>query len=265
MIRFVDTTAQRGKVYRYRIKLYVEDPNNPNLDPKRGLAHQPPQRRTLSDDVLKRLAAQQADETKKSWYWVETEWSEPTEPVTLPSPTRVFAGTVSPPRMAKGVGDSLVQQSEVEGMIVPVVWNGKLAIDVSSEMEVIRGAVLNAKQEFEVLDPVSLVIKVLKDFDMKSNILVADMRGGEDLPGDRESEVTAPGEFALVDDSGNLVVHNELDDYDRYRRFTFADEIKPISSGYGSGGEDGMPGSSGPGMPGMPGMPGIPGLGSGGG
>jgi hypothetical protein len=264
MIRFCDMTAERGKVYRYRIKLYVEDPNNPNVDPTRGIVHQPPQRRTLSEEVLKRLTAQQEDEKMKSWYWVETEWSEPTEPVSIPSPSRVFAGSVSSPRMSGGVDNTLVQQSEVEGEIVPVVWNEKLAIDVSKAMKVSRGAVLNAKDDFEVLDPISLVLKVLKEYPLRSNYLVADMMGGEDLPGDRESRVSSAGEFAIFDDNGNLVVHNELDDYERYRRFTFADEVKPMTSDYGSEGDygsgSGMPGS-GPGMgPGMPGSgPAMPG------
>ncbi len=266
MVRFFDLTAKRGRVYRYRVKVYIEDPNNPNTDPMRGLVQIPPVRRTLSENVLKRLAAQEADEKLKNQTWIETEWSEPTEPVTIPNPTRVFAGSVEPARMAIGVDDSLVQQSEVEGRIVPVAWNDKLAIDVSVEESVARGSVLNVKKDFEVLDPISLVIKLLKDYELQSNYLVVDMSGGEDLPGDRKSRVTSPGEFVVLDDQGNLIVKNELDDYEQHRRFTLADENKPLQSsmgGYGGSGGPGMGGSGGPGMggPGAPGMPGMPGMG----
>ena len=202
---------------------------------------------------------------------------------------RAFGGEVEPARMSAGADGSLVQQSEPRGSVVPVVWNDSLAIDVATEVKTARGSVLNfSKKHFDVLDPVSLVIKLLKSYDFRSQYLVADMRGGEDLPGDRKELVTAAGEYAMVDGQGNFVVLNELDDSKDYARYSLADEATaggiPGMPGMGSGGM--YPGASGPGglMPGadmpssgkggsgnrgkgmypgasgMPGMPGMPGM-----
>ena len=51
-----------------------------------------------------------------------------------------------------------------------------------------------------MLDPGDLVIKLLKGYDFKNQYMVLDIRGGEDLPGDRKELVTSTGEYALMDD-----------------------------------------------------------------
>jgi hypothetical protein len=261
LVRFFDMDVEPERVYRYRIRLFVEDPNNPNTDPDQGVVSNPPRRRTLAPEVIDRLNRQQSDDRLKNAFYVMTDWSEPTEPVSLPSTSRAYVGEVDRPRMAFGAQGSLVQQSEIRGSIVPVVWHEKYAVDVAAETRAYRGSVLNLKQQFEVLDPVSLTVKLLKDFDFQNNFLVVDIRGGEDLPGDRKHAVTAAGEYILLDDRGNFVVRNELDDYEDFRRFTLEGEQStggtgfPGMGGLGTGGT--MPGSGmTPGM--MPGtMPGT--------
>ncbi len=247
LIRFFDTEVKPGRVYRYRVRLFVEDPNNPNSDPKNGIVLAKPRRRTLSMKVLNRLKKQDEGGAKTSPYYVITDWSEASDSVSLPSTSRVFAGHVSPARFSPGAGNKVrIRQSEVSGTIVPVVWDAALAIDVSKEIKAFRGSVLDASGTFEILDPVTLVIKLLKGFDLRSYYTVVDLRGGEDLPGDREHKVTSIGEFVIIDAQGNFTVHNELEDYDRYRRFTLADEVKAASSvggGYGEG--SGLPGGEG--------------------
>ncbi len=239
LIRFFDMEVEPGHVYRYRVRLFIEDPNNPNTDPANGAISYPPRRRTLSMKVIDRLNKQQADSKTKNAYYVITNWSDPSDPVSLPSSSRSYVGDVSPARTALGVEGTQVLQSEVSGAVVPVVWDERRAIDVAKEIKAYRGSVLNTKPPFEILDPVTLVIKLLKDMDLNSQYLVVDMRGGEDLPGDRKTKVTSVGEYMLLDDQGNLVLHNELDDYDRFRRFTLEDEVKVAGGGggmYGPGG-----------------------------
>ena len=247
LIRFFDMDVQPGKSYRYRVRVFLEDPNNPNMDPTNGYVNVAPRRRSLSVKVIERLNKQQADDATKNVYYVVSDWSEATAPVSLPSTSRAYAGEVEPARMAAGADGSLVQQSEPTRYVVPVVWHDGLAIDVATEAKTVRGSVLNFnKKQFDVLDPVSLVIKLLKSYDFQSQFLVADVRGGEDLPGDRKELVTAAGEYAMLDGQGNFVVLNELDDSKEYARYSFADEItaRP-AAGMGSGGM--MPGASGPG------------------
>jgi hypothetical protein len=264
LIRFFDTKAQPGRVYRYRIRLLVEDPNNPNTNPRIGRPSRPPVRRTLSMKVIERLKKQEAAAGDKDPpYYVMTDWSEPSAPVSIPSASRVFASDVNPERFS--TGDVKYLTGDVSGNLVPVVWNDALAIDVSKPMKAYRGSVLNTSGTFEVLDPITLEIKLLKKFDLSSGFMVADLLGGEDLPGDRENKVTSIGEVLLIDDQGNFTFHDELDDYERYRRFTLADEVKQATGGFGGGypgGEGGYPGGEGsyPGGGGYPGA-GYPGSG----
>ena len=90
--------------------------------------------------------------------------------------------------------------------------------------------------------------------------MVVDMRGGDVMPGDTKTKVTSVGEFVLIDEQGNFTIRNELDDHDRYQRYTLADEIKPATNTGGYGG--GYPGSGG-GYPGSEGGGGYPGMGGG--
>ena len=105
-------TCSRDKVYRYRVRVYLEDPNNPNTDPLNGVVNVPPRRRSLSLKVIDRLNKQQADEATKKSYYVVSPWSEATAPVSLPSTSRVFTGEVEPARMALGADGTMVQQTE---------------------------------------------------------------------------------------------------------------------------------------------------------
>ncbi len=127
-----------------------------------------------------------------------------------------------------------MQQSEPYANVVPVAWQETRAVDVATETRAFRGSVANfSKRAFDVLDPVTLVIKVLRNVDLKTDHLIVDLRGGEDLPGDRKSPLTSAGEVALIDDRGNFVVRNELDDYLDYARFSLADEVSTTSSASG--------------------------------
>jgi hypothetical protein len=281
LIRFFDTDVQPGRLYRYRVRVFLEDPNNPSTDPKTA-RFAPPQRRSLSTKVLDRInklkAADEAKDADKKpanktqTYYVISPWSEATAPVSLPSTSRVFAGAVEPAHTALGVDGVSVQQTEPYGYTVPVVWDEEHAIDVSVETRTFRGSVLNfTKRQFDVLDPVSLAIRVLKGYDFTSQYMVLDMRGGDDLPGDPKERVTSAGEFAVIDGDGDFRIINELDDDKDYARYTFEDEIVSgaarggFGTGSGSGpgmmpGAGGIPSTGGPGMPGMPGLS-LPGTG----
>jgi len=88
MVRFFDLTADPGKLYRYRVKVLLEDPNRPR-DPKAA-----PAVRTLDAEARKRVEeveAQDAEYNKdarrpKRTYFRKTDWSEPSNIVTIPQP-----------------------------------------------------------------------------------------------------------------------------------------------------------------------------------
>ena len=256
LVRFFDTDVDPDRVYRYRVRLFIEDPNNPNMDPANGPVNRPPRRRTLSMEVIERLKRQQADPDGKNVYYVISDWSDVSDPVRLPSTARAFAGDVSPARFSSGAGDVKIPQAEVSGTVAAVVWNDKYAVDVSKEMKAYRGSVLNASGPYEVLDPITLIVKQLddKESQLRTQYLVVDMFGGLDLPGDRDAKVASVGEFLFIDKEGNFAVRNELEDDDEFRRFTLADEMSRNRSmgGYGGGypGDEGMYDEMGPGPPG---------------
>ncbi len=266
LIRFYDTDVQPGRIYRYRVRVFLEDPNNPNTDPTNGLVMVPPPRRSLSLKVIDRLNKQQADEATKKVYYVTSDWSEVSGPATLPSPARAIAGEVEAARYSQSADGGVIEQSEPRGSLVAVVWNPDLAIDVGYEDKAVRGAVLNfERKQFDVLDPVTLVIKLLEGFVLKSEYLMADLRGGDDLPGDSDKAVVAPGEYLVIDAAGQLTVIDELDDAKDFARYTFADEITAATRSGSGGPGGGYPGGSGTGlMPGSGGGSMLPGTGAGG-
>lgn len=256
LVRFFDFTAQAGKTYKYRVKLFIEDPNNPNPQGR----YAKPSKRMLAPEVATRLDDPQRNTAE---FWRTTEWSEPSEAITVPVPNEVLAGAVTPAKTTK-LGDQVLPVDEPSGNLVPVVWDAKRAVAVPAERTVYRGSLLNFKHDAEVIHPVSLVIKLLKEFQFDTGALVVDLRGGETLPGPGEEKLIAPGEFAVIDASGKLLVYNELDRIEDYRRHTLADEKEGGATGGAAGGAFGPPGMGPPGMgpPGMtpPGM-GPPGMG----
>ncbi len=240
LVRFFDTKVQPGRIYRYRICLFLEDPNNPNTDPMNGMVNPPPVRRTLSMKVIDRIRKLEAASGDKATpYYVKTEWSEASEPVSIPSTSRVFANSVSPTKYTAGTGGIRYPQREPSADVVPVVFDASLAVDVSKKLSAGRGSVLNDAGTYEILDPVTLEIKLLKSFQLSSRITLLDMFGGEELPGDSENRVNSLGELLFIDQQGNFALHDELSDYDRYQRFTLADEITAATSSYGYSGEGG--------------------------
>ena len=103
MIRFFDLTAEPGKTYRYRVRVMMEDPNRPQNKAAE------PNPRILDQAVADRLAkvtAEDEDVAKKTGkerrtYWLQTEWSEPSEPVTPLSPENFVGGGATGPRFIK--------------------------------------------------------------------------------------------------------------------------------------------------------------------
>ena len=96
-----------------------------------------------------------------------------------------------------------------------------------------------------------------KKVDFKTECLVLDMRGGERLPG--KTRLNGPGEILLLDPDGNLVVRNDVTDFDQIKNQTHPPMPR---SGYGGG--RGMEGMMYPGMEGGMGMEGMGGPGMGG-
>jgi len=100
------------------------------------------------------------------------------------------------------------------------VWDNAQAMDVAGEMKVFRGSVVDFAQPVEVLQPTKREYMDIEDYKFETGMLVADLRGGERLPGRAsQNATTAPSELMLIDASGNISVINEVDDYTTYAQY----------------------------------------------
>jgi hypothetical protein len=246
LIRYTDFTVQRGKKYRYRVALFVHDPNHPMF----GFV--PPSMAGLHGDVQKRVKEQDAKDVnnpkdpntgmprKTSWRF--TAWSEPSPIAELPAPARVFAVKVKPkaPTKIKGVE---VSMAETEAEALAVVFDPSKVADIpAANTKVARGAVLNFSQDkLKVIHPVTKeVVEFTTKYDVATNALVADLMGGETIkainPSASAQPLTALGELLVVDSNGNLHVQNEAEDVENYRRYAVPDPPKTSQAANPEGG-----------------------------
>lgn len=230
MLRFIDFDVERGRKYRYRVRLMLEDPNHPMPSvggPNNGrgegnMAGNDPLPASLNKDVEQRLRElrKQEEKTGKRIWYRNTDWSEPSPVVTVPEPMTVAVGTVTPARKLTVPGTvTEVEMSEPEAKAMVVQWDDYFAVNVAAEHDVSRGSYMNFVKEGEALHPIKLEFVKLKDYQFATGATVVDLRGGEKLPGPKEYPLTAPSRLALIDEHGQLIVQNEADDLAIWHRY----------------------------------------------
>ncbi|MFO0916566.1 MAG: hypothetical protein U0795_26660 [Pirellulales bacterium] len=219
-VRYIDTTAEPGKRYTYRVRLLMEDPNDP-FDPTMK-----PKPRSLEDDVMARIAAKkQSKDEKVKGTWVLTPWSEASPAVYVPDGSQLVAGEVEGVRRqpSRNGRTYFAPGAEPKATMVLVDWNSAEGTDIPIKLEdVRRGTVTSAKQdEVEAIDYGKSLMKKIKDYQPASRDLVADIRGGEPLPGRdaKDNDLKAPGEMLIIDEGGNLILQDEFRDRRRYEMY----------------------------------------------
>ncbi|MEX2176167.1 MAG: hypothetical protein WD872_17530 [Pirellulaceae bacterium] len=245
LVRFTDTTVEPGKFYSYRLQVLLHDPNHP------AVGYAPPAAAGLDSTVrdrIRELDAMDAKSTRPNnrTFWVESPWSVPSKPVSLPSTSRFFAGAVSQPASTVIVlGRPAVSGSQPSATALAVMFDPAKAVDVPTEAEVFRGSIMNFVQDAQVFHPVTHRVVDLTKHTIQTDAVVADMRGGETIPSldkKADSSLTTPGELLFVDAAGNLHVHNETEDIESFRRFLLPEvEENPAAGGY-PGDPGGYPG-----------------------
>lgn len=219
MVRFFDYIPS-GKKYIYRVRFLIEDPNHPQMP------QSAPHDSILDQTVRDRLAkVAQEEQTKGRVFYLTSEWSDPTPPVSADVSRKLYVGGVTTPRMLDIVRPEDRQQKsgfttpadgEATAKVMSVGWDTKYGIDLPAIIDSSRGALLNMVTPADVLDPITLTFKTITEHRLVSNQLVLDLRGGEALP-DEPSTLQAPGEVVILDvASDGLIVRNELDDFDAY-------------------------------------------------
>ncbi len=279
LVRFYDFSVLPGKVYKYRVRLLMYDPNYPEWTAIK------PASSTLSNEVLKRVRALESQEPKDAGVATkpqsgsaapikrasrrETEWSAPSMPVLTAKPASVY--------VAKGeekLECVFVDFDAAKGISVPRKEN----LDNLFSRGLVFGTPTKVKGReapVEVIHPVKRVIKALKDFKTTNFVTIVDIKGYAPLTmGTSKDPIKTGAEVVSFDPlTGQLVVSREFDNFTNFHMYLQPDlpAVGPLGggltirsagvSGYGAGDAMGgeMDGSMGPaGMnPGMGGPGGM--------
>jgi len=227
LIRFYDfagfkNSPQFGRKYVYRVRYAVNDPNFPfaeTLQPKVS---------SLAPDVATRvqdlMSSALKDGKRKFRRW--SDWSEATDPVSLPTLEQYFAGPIERGAIStwKVAGKDVEYARDApKAKILASQYDLKTGARVPMQIDVTEGSVLSKKMEsVDVVDPITLTVKKMPDAELISGTTVVDLEGGSPLA--ITEELSSPGMMLLFDQSGQLTVTDEVSDQQMFRTFTYAEE-----------------------------------------
>ena len=179
LVRVFDFDVRPTKKYRYRVKVALSNPNY-----------------NLANKLLK-------NPNPKALDYIETEWCEPTQVVTIPDRFGV---------LAKGIAGQSRGSDPTATIMVTAIDEAE-GLEGAAEVDVQRGAVANlVRDRVEAVDPRDDAIRDLRDMDLHTDRMVVDIRGGKPLSKKSSSALTSPLEVLVLDKQGNLKVCNEFDD-----------------------------------------------------
>ncbi len=221
LFRSFDFNVKPGKKYRYRVRLLLRNPNY-DVDP-----------RWLAD---KKLGAER---------WIQSEWSDPTDVISVPYDDRL---------LATGVKASAVAAVEPFAKVMLVHQDQKTGLEASDEVNrVVRGKLMDyLERKAELAVPGGTHQRYERDVDFLTGAIMLDIRGGQRIRG-KDSSMTQPGRMLVLDVDGNLIVRNELDDLTEalvYRKpekkkTLYPQDMMPtemMPGGYGEGNLDALGG-----------------------
>jgi len=247
MVRFFDLSIKdTTKKYRYRVQLWVEDPNhpkNPLAEPNLRALHPTLVRTRIAD-----IKAKEAKAKSRLSYFRRTEFSDPSAVVSFGPANETLAGEISkekPKKIADTQGNQfdllLVERS---AKVMSVVWDAKRAIAVPGLVDARRGTFLNFRLNADVVHPVTLQYKTLENYSFKTDRMVLDFMGGQSLPvPDAEKEdnpLFGPAEFLFLNENNEFFVKNELDDWDGFQNRLPPVPVAAESMFGGGDGDEGM-------------------------
>lgn len=214
MIRIWDFSVAPGRQYKYRVKLVVEDVNR----------NAP--RQYLAPEVAARLEEQDKE-------YRTTDWSDPSPVISVPMAGDVFVSNAKLPsgrqKNAEGTIELLVQSYSLD--------ENRRAIKGSVKESFRRGSVVNLTEDTWVISPDGRNQVEIDSFKFNTGLTLIDYEGGEEIGG----KMKAPVGVLLMDASGRLLIHNELDDHESVRAYerTFEENDAAGRGGFGGGGYGG--------------------------
>jgi len=132
-------------------------------------------------------------------------------------------------------------EPQVDAMVVG--FDSEYSGDIPGTDTLRRGSVANfRKTKVEMIDPRIMRLRLKDKHEFRSDILVVDIVGGEQLPSRKgENKLRIPGEILVFNSSGQLEVHSEIQESREFFYNTFEKpEFEPLGGG-ADGGFGGAP------------------------
>ena len=194
LLRFLDFDVKPNKQYQYRVFLVLCNPNY-QLEP--GVLEEP--ELAESQWIGLKTPGPKTNDKGEVVDWPTNpkyaKWSPPCTAGRLPGDLLLLGGPVVSVRVP-----------EINAEVRLLLWleqsglNGNFSADHQ-----IRGTILNFPG-VSVKTPGGARTKA----DLAPNCILVDLQGGESLPGDKERSLKVPGLILVMDEAGNLVMHDEV-------------------------------------------------------
>jgi len=189
LLRFFDFKVEPNHRYQYRVKLVLRNPNF-----------------NLPDRYLK-------DPSVAKQQYVFSPDSEPTPVVTVSGYSEVIAGGVDPPRgINEATASIIIRNRDADtGAIVayefPGVERGAM-LNFEVAKKTVRGKTVGALMP----NPATSKVSVAEHAVFKSNEMLLDLRGGDNLPSPHNRRVKETSGVLVLDENGWLHVRGEFAD-----------------------------------------------------
>ncbi|HEY5312776.1 MAG TPA: hypothetical protein VIK18_09660 [Pirellulales bacterium] len=219
MFRFFDYTVENDRMYRYRVKVALK---NPNLN--------------VAKRFLKRPELAEGERR-------ESPFSDPSNVATVPPNSRMLAGDVLAPR---GL-------NEAKAKVLVIKWEAEKAVEVPHEFELLRGAFINFP---DIETPIPLPGEPDKTaagkITFETNTMLVDVMGGEPVTRPNERPIKTPSLMLFMDPFGQLAIHAHVADFVEFTarrpptpakvRKSDADKDAEVNTPFDTGGKSGPKG-----------------------
>jgi len=285
LVRFYDFETKANRIYRYRVRLLMYDPNFPeaasiqprssSLDVASGTLKRVQELLEKERKALESLSKEK--EEGKTPYkrnsFRPTAWSEPSAPV---STVRSAEGYLGEPKIVYSTDKEqrLYETSPPRAEAVMIDWDPTNAIFIPRQDTVSRGYVFGLPNReggkeapIEIIHPISKVIKNLDDPKIKNLTAVIDLVGFANLENKipKDPHLKSGGRGVAFDpESNRIIVLREFDDFGGFGMHTAPEKaaVGPLGgplktaavAGPGGGFGGGMDGFGGSGLGGPNGV-----------
>jgi hypothetical protein len=288
-VRFYDFEAKPNRVYRYRVRLLMHDPNFPEfagIQPRSSLMDMASgalkrvqellEKERKDQEVSKAAAeAKEKDKDKKDAPLVayrrsssrKTEWSAPSPPISTKRVAESFMGEVNL-TYSSDRDKKTFESNPPRAEMVFADYDPKMSIYIPRKDMATRGYVFglpnrDAGKEIplEIIHPISKIIKAVEKRDVRTLCSVIDIHGMVPLEMKvaKDPNLKSGGDAVAFDpDSGRIIVMREFDDFTGYGMHTQPDKtaVGPLGGPLKVETVSAMGGGAGSGMPGLGGATG---------